>query len=616
MAADEHEAAFTRRALLLGAGGVGVFGALATRMYYLQVVKAQDYRALSDNNRFNYRTIVPERGRILDRNGVQLAGNRQDFRVVMIPERIDDVDATLQRLSKHLNLSVSRIDDIKSDIRRQRAFVPILISEHLSWETFAAVNLELPDIPGVLPLSGETRDYPKSGAFSHIVGYVGRPNAADLETDKDILLRQPSFQIGKNGVEKSADPLLRGEAGRLKVEVNAFGRVVREWPDAASGGKTGSDIYLTLDADLQVFTAEQFGDDSGGAALMDVNTGELRTLLSMPLFDANQFVSGISQAQLDRLHSDPRKPEYNKVLAGVYPPASTFKMVVLMAGLEAGVINPAEKIFCSGKVGLGNRTFHCWKRKGHGPVNMHESLKQSCDIYYYEVGQRIGMEAIRNMGERLGLGQIHPLGVPGQNKGLLPDNAWKQQRLGDGWRTGDTLNASIGQGFVLATPLQLCVLAARLANGQSSVNPFLVIDEAAPQFKPLDVNLAHLALVRDAMHAVCEVPSGTAYRPNGLGIPGAKMAGKTGTGQVRGISSAERASGVLKNRDIERKYRDHSLFVGYAPYDAPRFAASAVVEHGGSGAGRAADIVRSMLGRALINDGYTQAQAESGLADL
>ncbi len=613
---DSNDQVFVRRTVLLGMAGGTVFCGLAARMYYLQVVQAEDYRTLSENNRFNFRTVVPPRGRILDRHGVQLAGNRQDFRVVLIPERIDDLDATLARISRHIPISKDTAARIAKDISRKRKFTPVLIADHLSWETFSAINLALPDLPGVLPLSGETRDYPKDGTFSHIVGYVGTPSQSDISKDSDPLLRQPTFQIGKTGVEQSADARLRGKAGRLKVEVNALGRVVREWPEAKDEARSGETVYLTLDADLQAFTAEQFGEDSGGAALMDVQTGELRTLLSMPLYDANKFVSGITQADLDKLYTDPKKPEYNKVLSGTYPPASTFKMIVAMAGLEAGVINPAEQIKCTGHMELGNRRFHCWKRRGHGPMDMHNSIKQSCDIYFYEVAQRIGMEKIRSMGERMGLATVHPLGIAGQSRGILPDDAWKRKRLGDGWRTGDTLNASIGQGFVLATPLQLCVMTARMANGQKAIKPHLVIDDALPEFENMDINIGHLNLIRDAMYAVCEVPGGTGYRPDGMGIPKAKMAGKTGTGQVRGISSAERASGVIKNRDLPWKYRDHSLFVGYAPYQAPRFAASCIVEHGESGAGRAATIVRAMLGHALKSDGFDQAAAENLLVDL
>ncbi|MEE9348213.1 MAG: penicillin-binding protein 2, partial [Robiginitomaculum sp.] len=283
-ARDDNEQAFTRRAILLGGGGGLVFSALVTRLYYLQVVRAQDYATLSDNNRFNFRTIVPARGRILDRNGEEIAGNRQDFRVVIIPERIDDIDVTLDRLSRNITLSGKSRERIKKDIRKKRKFTPILIKEHLSWEDFAALNLDLPNLPGVVPLSGETRNYPKNGAFSHITGFVGTPSPQDTARDKDPLLRQPTFQIGKIGVERGADARLRGAAGKLKVEVNAFGRVVREWPDPNDAAVRGEDVYLTLDSRLQNFTAELYGEESGGAALMDVKTGELRALLSMPLY--------------------------------------------------------------------------------------------------------------------------------------------------------------------------------------------------------------------------------------------------------------------------------------------------------------------------------------------
>lgn len=602
---------FGRRSILLGVAGLGVFGALGARLSYLQITKAEDYRTLSDKNRFNFRTIVPDRGRILDRYGAALADNRPEFRVVIIPERAGDMDMTLDRLSQYVPLSTASRERILKEVKRKRAFTPILIDEHLGWETFATLNLNTPNLPGVVPLSGQTRRYPKSGVFSHIVGYVGTPDPDDVNKDDDPLLRQPTFQIGKTGVEEVVDKRLRGSSGQLKIEVNALGRIVREWPNEGGKAQSGSDVYLTLDAGLQTFSAEQFGEDSGGAALMDVETGELRVLLSMPTFDSNLFVSGLTQMQMDELNSNPKRPQFNKVLGGGFPPASTFKMAVALAGLEAGIIAPDETITCTGKTKLGNRDFHCWKRRGHGKVNLHDSLKYSCDTYYYEMAQRMGMEPINAMARRLGLGQNYDMGLGGQNSGILPDDEWKRRRLNEGWRTGDTFNASIGQGFVLATPLQLTVMTARMANGRMSVSPFLIVNDEVPVFERLQVNPEHLALVRDAMHAVCEVPGGTAYKPDGTGIKGLQMAGKTGTGQVRAISAAERKSRVLRNEEVKWKYRDHSLFVGFAPYTQPRFAAAAIVEHGGSGAKRAADIVRAILGKALKDDGLGEDDASA-----
>ena len=597
------EGVITRRTAMLGAGGVGVFGVLASRLYYLQVVKAEDYRVLSDDNRFNFNITIPSRGRILDRYGEKLAVNSQDYRVVMIPERVKDVDATLKRVSEILPLQEKTLKRIKKDIKDHASFVPILIDDHLDWKTFSALNLNTPDLPGIIPEVGEGRSYPDNGIFAHTLGYVGRADPEDVEIDKDPLLRQPTFRIGKTGVEAATDQTLRGAAGKLKVEVNAVGRIVREWPDPQDQAIDGKDVWLTLDAELQRYGAELFEEDSGGLAVIDVITGELRTLLSMPTFDGNLFVSGLTQADMNRLNNDEKRPQYNKVLSGGYPPASTFKMTVMLAGLESGLINPKDKTYCTQKLRLGNRTFHCWKRGGHGPMDMRSALKNSCDIYFYELGQKIGMDKIAEMGRKLGFGQAHEIGISGVKSGIMPDPAWKQARLGNGWRMGDTLNASIGQGFVLATPLQLAVMAGRIANGRKALTPNLLIGQDLPEMAELDIDPEHIGFVQDAMWSVCEEPGGTAYRNNGLGIKGLDMAGKTGTGQVRGISASERRSRLRKNAELPWKLRDHSIFTGYAPYTSPRFAVGCVVEHGGSGSKRAASIVRAILQRALERDG-------------
>ena len=596
----------TRRTALLGVGVVGSYGVLAGRLYYLQVVKAEDYLSLSEDNRFNFNITLPSRGRILDRNGEALAINRQDYRLILIPEQVKDLDATLEKISQVLPLQKKTVKRIKTDIKENASFVPILIEDHLDWKTFAALNLKTPELPGVIPEVGEGRAYPNNGIFAHTLGYVGRADKKDLANDKDPLLRQPTFRIGKLGVESASDKILRGQSGKLKVEVNAVGRIVREWPDPKDAAKHGNDVWLTLDAELQRFGAELFEDDSGGLAVIDIATGELRTLLSMPSYDGNLFVSGLTQAEMTRLNTDERRPQYNKVLSGGYPPASTFKMVVMLAALETGLINPEDNIFCVGKLRSGNRDFHCWKRKGHGPMNMRNALKNSCDVYFYDLAQTIGIEKIADMGRKLGLGQKLEIGISGVKSGIVPDPAWKQSKLGAAWRGGDTFNAAIGQGFVLTTPLQLAVMTARIANGQKAVNPHLIIGDNMPELDNLVIDPEHLAYVREAMWSVCEEPGGTAYKPNGLGIEGLKMAGKTGTGQVRGISASERRDRVRKNKELPWKLRDHSVFVGFAPYTAPRFAVACLVEHGGSGAKRAASISRSILGKALERDGMTQ----------
>ena len=592
-----------RRSAMLSIGGLGVFGVLATRLYYLQVVEAENYKALSDQNRFNFNIVMPERGRIVDRYGEPVATNKQDFRLVIVPERVKNIDQTLDKIHKILPIDDKSRKRIKTDIRKNAKFVPVLVDEHLDWSVFSALSMKLPDIPGAIPLAGQGRDYPHIGIYSHILGYVGKPNEEALENEPDALLRQPSFRMGKTGVEQSMDKTLRGKAGRQKVEVNALGRTVQEWDDGKVEAEPGEDVWLTIDTELQAFTAEQFGEESGGAVVIDVMTGELRTLLSMPTFDNNLWVSGLTSKEMKRLNSDPKRPQYNKVIGGGYPPASTFKMAVMLAALKHRIVKPEDKVFCMGKTRLGNRTFHCWKRRGHGSMDMHDALQNSCDTYFYEIIQRLGMDKVRPVAEALGLGQRFDIGIGGQISGVVPDADWKQQKLGQAWRMGDALNAAIGQGFVLSTPLQLAVMAARLANTKEAVMPKLIIDGKSNKFADLGIDPEHIQYVQNAMYSVCERPGGTAYRHNGLGIQGVKLAGKTGTGQVRGISKEERLTGVLKNQKLPWKLRDHSVFVGYAPYDKPRFATAVIVEHGGSGAKLAANITRAVLNKALVKDG-------------
>ena len=596
------QARLTRRTLVFGGGALAAFGTLAGRLYYLQITQEAEYAALSDDNRFRYHISVPSRGRILDRFGDALAINRQDYRVVIIPEAVKNIDITLEAIGETISLLPNTKERIKRDIRNNARFIPVLVKDHLTWNDFATLNFRSHELPGVITQVGEGRAYPHMGVFSHVLGFVGRAGPDDMDGVNDRLFRQPTFRIGKTGVEAVADETLRGNSGRLKVEVNAVGRVVREWPEQSERARSGQDVSLTLDAGLQRHAADLFEDDSGGAVVIDVLTGEIRTLLSMPTFDGNLFVSGLTQADMERMNTDEKRPQFNKVIGGGYPPASTFKMVVLLAALEAGIIDPQERVICRGKVPLGNRVFHCYLRRGHGPMNMRDSLKHSCDVYYYELVQKLGIDAIRTMALRLGLGQRYKLGIPGQTAGLIPDDAWKQARLGDGWRTGDTLNAGIGQGFVLATPLQLAVMTARMANGADAIMPHLLVGDNLTPPTSMGVNPEHLEFIREAMWSVCNEPGGTAYNPAGLEVDDVQMAGKTGTGQVKRITTQERLEGVRRNEDLPWRFRDHSIFVGFAPYIKPRFAVSVIVEHGGSGAKRAASISRALLKQAISTD--------------
>ena len=446
------------------------------------------------------------------------------------------------------------------------------------------------------------------------MGFVGRAGPKDIKDDNDPMLLQPTFYIGKTGVESVVDKPLRGRSGELKVEVNARGRIVREFPTPDTASQSGSDVWLTIDKGMQSYAAELFKDESGGAAVMDIHTGEVLTLISMPGFDNNLFVSGLTQVDMDQMNSDEKRPQFNKVIGGGYPPASTFKMVVMLAALESGLVYPEETVYCNGKYPLGNRVFHCWKRNGgHGSMDMRSALKESCDVYFYDIIQRIGIDRVKETAIKLGLGQrYNGLGIAGQTAGIIPDDAWKRKRLNDAWRTGDSLNASIGQGFVTVTPLQLATMTARLANGQKAVSPHLIIGDEAPDFDNLGFQAENIAFIRDAMRAVTEEAGGTAYKPYSLGLQGLEMAGKTGTGQVFGISALERATHVRNNTELPWKLRDHSIFVGYAPYDKPRYSVGVLVEHGGSGAKKAPVIARGLLRYALQKDGLIPTDEADG----
>jgi len=598
---------FTRRAALLaGAQGL-LFGALAARMYYLQVVDSYRYRLLAEENRINMRLLPPPRGRIVDRFGVPLAVNQQNYRVLLTAENAPDVAMTLDRLAHLIPLGESERERVLREARRKRKFVPITVAEFLSWEEVAQLEVNAPDLPGISIDVGERRHYPYGTHASHVLGYVGA--VSERELTGDPLLELPGFRIGKNGIERQYDLALRGGAGRVQLEVNAVGRVIRELE--RQEGQRGHELVTTLDMALQQFANERLGGESGAVVALDVKTGDVLALASTPSYDPNEFASGISARTWQALVGNEKAPLRNKAIAGEYAPGSTFKMVVALAALEAGVIDPSTSFYCNGKLRLGDGLFHCWKRHGHGAVELVRGIRESCDVYFYEVAKRVGIDRIADMANRLGLGGRMAFDVPGERPGLIPTREWKQAVLGQPWVKGETLIAGIGQGFVLATPLQLGVMSARLASGRAVV-PHLARDvvegetvaaRAAPDFAPLDINPVHLALVRQGMDDVVNHERGTARRSRlRLDDETVTMAGKTGTAQVRRITKRERATRVRKNEELPWRFRDHALFVSFAPVTAPRYAVAVVVEHGGGGSKIAAPIARDVLEECLKRD--------------
>jgi len=614
----------TRRAAILAAGQATLVAALGGRMYQLQILDAGRYTVLADENRMNLRLVAPLRGRILDRFRVALADNRHNYHLVIVSEQAGDIAATLDALGTLIEVTETDRRRVLRDIRRKHSFVPVVIRPNLSWEEMARVEVTAPELPGVSIEQGVTRNYPFGETAAHVIGYVAAVSEAELTGDP--LLELPDFRIGKSGVEKSQDTELRGSAGTSQVEVNAFGRVVREL--ARVEGKPGEDIVIGLDMAMQEFVTRRCGaEQSVSCVLLDAVTGDVLALVSSPSFDPVPFSAGLTSAMWQELSNDPRKPLSNKVIAGVYPPGSTFKPVVATAALTAGVLTPETSFTCPGYLQFGNVTFHCWRHGGHGTLRLRDAIKKSCDVFFYETARRVGIDRLAAMAHRFGFGSLLGLDIPGERPGLIPSREWKFATTGSAWSQGETLIAGIGQGSVLATPLQLATMVARLVTGRA-VSPRLVRPEglmspgggrAAGDFPSLGLHPRTIAFVLDGMNAVVNEQGGTAYAAR-IPEPGLAMGGKSGTSQVRHISDYERTHGFRKIRQIPWKQRDHALFVAFAPVRAPRYVCATVVEHGGTSGGGgsavAAPICRDVLLEVQRRDPARRVPGESGVAIL
>jgi len=588
---------FSRRVAFLGGGKVLLLSLLAGRMYQLQVIESDKYKTLADENRINLRLLPPPRGTIVDRYGRALAVNQENYRVTLVAEQVNDINTMLDTLSGIISLEDYERHRILREVRRRRGFVPVTVRENLDWRDVSRIEVNAPDLPGLSIEVGQSRQYPFAEDFAHVLGYVSA--VSEKEVTGDPLLELPGFKVGKNGVERVFDLNLRGKAGNTQVEVNAVGRVIREL--SRQEGQPGVDLRLTIDRDLQKLAADRLKEEkSASAVILDIHNGDVLALSSVPGFDPNEFVTGLSSKTWRRLINDPYAPLTNKAISGLYAPGSTFKMVVALAALEARIVAPDHRVFCRGHTQLGNARFHCWKRHGHGWQDMYDAHQNSCDVYFYDIAKRIGIDRIAAMATRFGLGTKTGIELPSEKGGVIPTRAWKKALIGTAWQQSETLISGIGQGFILTTPLQLAVMTARIANGGKAVLPRLIraaeVDgkEEEPVFKDLGISKRSLDVVREGMNRVTNVQQGTAYRAR-ISEEGMGMSGKTGTAQVRRISKAERDTRVLKNHERPWRERDHALFVGYAPSDNPRYAVSVIVEHGGGGSKVAAPIARDLL---------------------
>lgn len=636
-----YEGKLKRRSFVLGGlQGVLTLG-LASRLYYLQVEEGRQYQKLSDKNKYDFRIIPPSRGRIRDQAGRLLAGNAEAYELSVIPQYTEALDKTIQQLSLLIDLSEEEIEDFFKEANRSPSFLPIPIRADLTQREVSRIAVRSPDLPGVNFERVEKRIYPQGILGGHLTGYVNRATADEVE--KGIITRElANLSTGKSGVEKAFENRLRGFPGRERILVNALGRPIRTAVDERP--KSGDDLVLTINMDDQLFAIETlkkgqndplplaaprvqssisenddlakiladghstaFEDEkgrvvppeTGSVVVLDIKTGAVKTLVSSPTFDPNLFSGRLSTRDWKMLTDNPRTPLLDRSLSGLYSPGSTFKMVVALAALEAGVINENTKFNCTGHRPVGNQDFHCWLKDGHGDVNVIHAIEQSCDVFFYEIGLKTGIERIAAMARKLGLGDKTGVTIPGEKSGLIPTKQWKLDAHGRSWTLGETVNASIGQGYVLTTPLQLAVMTARLADGKRAITPRLTTNELEGEaFGPLDISSSALKIIQKSMRKVMNGSKGTARRYD-LADIGYPMAGKTGTVQVRAISKAEREAGIIDNADRQWKFRDHALFVSYAPYDNPRYAIAVVVEHGGSGSSTAAPIASAIMRKLL-----------------
>ena len=589
----------SRRLAWIIAVNLLAFAVLAARLYFLQVYEADKYKMLSDENRISTRFLLAPRGTIYDRNGDVIAKNDQNFQALIIAEQTPDINETLERFKQIVPLSEDEEKKVVSDIKNKRRFIPVKLKDNLSWDEVSAILLHAPDLPGVEITEGLSRKYPMSDLYAHVLGYVGPVSEADRKDNP--LYMVPGFKIGKSGLERSMDYKLQGKSGTVKLEVNAYGRVMKEIE--RDPGEQGDSLTLTVDSRLQKAAYEAFGNHSGAAVVLDVRTGEILAMVSTPAFDPNLFTNGISYKQWNELLNNERSPLIDKAVSGQYSPGSTFKIVVALAALEAGIIDADTRFYCAGSTEIGNIRFHCWNHYGHGSLNVVEALKYSCDIFFYEAALRVGVDKIREMALKLGLGEVLNVGLDNEKGGLIPSKSWKKAKYGTQWAPGDSANTGIGQGYVLVTPMQLVTMLARVVNGGYAVTPTFIkpSKKELEQIKRLKITRRHIELVKEGMYEVVNGAGGTAKKAK-FNLDGVRMGGKTGTTQVRRISIKERRTGVIRDEYLPWKLRNHAWFMGFTPVDNPRYAVAVIVEHGSSGSGVAAPIASKILQEALKLD--------------
>jgi len=595
----------SRRMFILSSLKIAVFIGIICRLFYLQISENIKWRSLSDKNRLREWKTAPPRGIIEDYFGEKIALNTQVFQLHMIPENVPNLEELFFKLSRIIDFNEQKKTNLIKRLKKRKPWEPIIISDNLSWSEFSRLNLFLHEIQGIKPVVAVARKYLEDGSSSHIIGYVSEISVKDLENSE--LLRKiniPGLKTGKNGLEKSLNEEMIGKPGLQRFEVNAYGKRIKELKFVQ--GIPGKNYRTTLDINVQKFASELLKDKSGSICVMDIYTGDVIAMVSSPTFDANKFVHGITSKDWQDLINNDKKPLINKSISGLYPPGSVIKPLVALSALENDVISPNTTTECKGEIELYGHKYHCWKEKGHGFLRLREAIKQSCDIYFYEVARRLGVDRLAETANKFGLGNKVFNIFNEERAGLVPTTKWKLKNIGRGWVLGETLLAGIGQGYFQTTPIQLCLMAAQLANGGYKIEPKIIYneqtlqtskDEQEEKFKKLYRNQENVKFVLDAQFGATNEPMGTSYRSRHV-KPEYIFAGKTGTSQTRSITKEEREL-KLKQKDLPYERRDHALFIAFAPYKNPRYALSIVIEHGGTGSSAAAPIAKKMIKKVL-----------------
>ena len=613
-----------RRMFILSAAKAIVVLGIVGRLISLQITESKKYKTLSDKNRFREWKFAPPRGLINDYFGKEIASNRQVYQLHVIPENSENLEVLFFRLKSILNLSEKDITKIRKKIKSQKPWDPVIISDNLNWSDFSRINLFLHDLQGVEPVVSVARLY-KEPSSAHVIGYVSKASKKDLQT-KEYLQNKiaTGTRIGKTGLENKLDSKVIGDVGYKRYEVNAYGKRIKEI--SIDPGKSGENFRTTLDLDVQKLSSKLLEGKSGTVCVMDIYRGDIVSMVSSPIFDSNKFVHGINKKDWNSLIKHRDKPLINKAVAGLYPPGSTIKLLSAISALENDVFNPKTTIRCQGHIELYGQKYHCWKKKGHGFVNMREGMKQSCDVYFYEVARKLGIDRLAETARKFGLGKPVLTDLFEERSGVVPNTEWKKKYIGKNWYLGETLHAGIGQGYWQTSPLQLCLMMAQIANGGYKIEPRLILDTNEKKFNgleefinnknlfPDDVgtlyefiakfkykslfrNQENIKFVQDALFGATNEPLGTSYRSR-LTKKEFVYAGKTGTSQVRRFTELQREL-EIKNEDLPYEQRDHALFVAFAPYKEPRYAISVLVEHGGSGSKSAAPIAKQVIKKVL-----------------